>query len=500
MTIDAGLRRVPGAAALSRARPAAPSLAAAAVVAAALALRWWLSFNVDVSWWLIVGERVLDGQRLYVDILETNPPMAGAVYFLGVVLARAFHLRPEVVTDALVFVLMAISLGVTWRMLRSRPAAASLALWAMVLLAILPMYQFGQREHLALIAIMPALAVWISRADRAPLSIADVLIGAISAAITMSFKPYFAFAVGACILAAAYHARQWRVLFAPENWIAAALVVVYGIWVYAFFPDYFTLIYPMVRDVYLLLSAPWLALFVSAATTLSVASVLTVLALQRGRPLDAVLVVLLAATFGFALAFFVQRKGWGYHAYPMVALPLMALGYTIATMDRSASRWRQWRIAACLVTTALLMNGCLWLGTSVDMGELEKVVARLGPHPKLLMLSGAATIGHPMVRSLQGTWVSRQEALLIREIVRRARLENTYDAATSARLDGYVARERDGLIEDFRRLPPDVVLVDNDQSDWGAWVQADPQLRDLLKPYVLVQTVGGIDILHRVAR
>ncbi len=38
------------------------------------------------------------------------------------------------------------------------------------------------------------------------------------------------------------------------------------------------------------------------------------LTLQRGRQLDAVLVVLLAAAFGFAVAFFVQRKGWGTQA------------------------------------------------------------------------------------------------------------------------------------------------------------------------------------------
>ena len=495
MTIDVGLRLAPGDTA--RTRIMAPWLAAAAVLAAALLLRWIVPFNVDVSWWLIVGERVLDGKRLYIDILETNPPMAGVVYFLGVVLARALDLRPEVVTLALVFALIAASLAVTWRMLRGRPAAAPLLVWALALLTLLPMYDFGQREHLALIALLPALAGYIRRADRRPMSLAAVLATGISAAITMSFKPYFALAVGACILAAAFHARQWRVLFAAENWIAGALVVIYSAWLYLAFPDYFTLIYPMVRDVYLLLTAPTIALLISAAMTLCIASVLTALALQRGRKPDAVLVVLLAASFGFAVAFVVQRKGWGYHAYPMVALPLMALGYAIATIDRAAPRWRQWRLVAAGVAAVLFVNGCLWFNASVDIRDLEKAVARLGPHPKILMLSGAATIGHPLVRDVGGTWVSRQEALLIREIVRRARLDTTFDAATSARLDAQVARERDGLVEDFRKLPPDVVLVDNRDSDWSAWAAADPELNALLKPYRLVQTVNGIDVLQR---
>jgi hypothetical protein len=63
----------------------APWLAVVAVVAAAVLLRQTLPFNVDVSWWLIVSERMLDGQRLYVDILETNPPMALASALIALV-------------------------------------------------------------------------------------------------------------------------------------------------------------------------------------------------------------------------------------------------------------------------------------------------------------------------------------------------------------------------------------------------------------------------------
>jgi hypothetical protein len=102
-----------------------------------------------------------------------------------------------------------------------------------------------------------------------------------------------------------------------------------------------------------------------------------------------------------------------------------------------------------------------------------------------------------MVRELKGTWVSRQEALWVREIVRRARLNGTIDQATEDRLAGYVARERAGLIEDFRRQPPDVVLIDNQNSDWGNWAQGDAELSGLLKPYVPVQTIDGIEILRR---
>src|SRR5258707_2358336 len=234
MTIDGGLRFASNEAAYRRARAAAPWLAVAAVSVAAVLLLQVMPFNVDVSWWLIVSERMLDGQRLYVDILETNPPMAVSVYLLGVALARAIGVRPEVVTDGLVFVLIAASLALTWRILRysslrGRVAGGALAVWATVLLAVLPMYDFGQREQLAVLAMLPAIGVLLLRWNRERVTPAAGFVAALSAAITLSFKPYFAFAVGFCILTAAAQARDWRVLFAPENWIAAGFVVLYGI-------------------------------------------------------------------------------------------------------------------------------------------------------------------------------------------------------------------------------------------------------------------------------
>jgi len=447
---------------------------------------------------------MFDGQRLYLDILETNPPMAGSVYFLSVALARAIHIRPELATLCLIFVLIAASLATTWHILRDsrlRSFAGALAVWAAVLLGILPMYDFGQREHLALIVLLPALAVFILRAGREPVTPAAIVIAGLSAALTMTFKPYFACAVGAGILAAAAQARDWRVFFALENWIAGALVVLYGVGIYVLYPEYFTIVYPLVRDVYLLLKAPLLAICLTAATAVWLGGILVTLALQnRQRTLDPACMVLLAASAGFAVAFFVQGKGWGYHAYPMVALSLMAAACAVAAVDRDRLRSFRLRAVAAVVLVAMLAKACLWFNASVDVRPIEEEVARLGPHPKILMLSAAAVIGHPMVRTLQGTWVSRQEAFWTREIVRRARLEEAIDAETEARLQVYIARERAGLIEDFTKQSPDVVLIDNKDSDWGNWAQADPELSALLKAYTLVRTIDGVDILRRTSK
>ncbi|CCD98000.1 hypothetical protein [Bradyrhizobium sp. STM 3809] len=480
-----------------------PTLLVLAIVGAGAWLRHVLPLNVDVSWWLLVSERMLDGQRLYVDILETNPPMAGSAYFLAVALARAIHIRPELATNILIFALTAASLTLAWLVLRTsalreRLADGRLAAWTTALLLIAPMYDFGQREHLALITVLPAVAVYILRAQRERVGLAAVLVAGLSAGLTMSFKPYFAFAVGFCILASAAQARDWRVLFAMENWIAGALVLINAISIYVFFPEYFTIIYPLVRDVYLLLKAPVPAILVTLPIGLWLAATVIVLLLQRNQPRrDAATFVTLAASLGFLVSFVAQRKGWGYHAYPMVALALLAAGFAVSASNLGHDPRRWPRIATAVAAVILFVQTCVWFNGSIDVGQIESQVARLGPHPRMLVLSAAAVIGHPMVRTLNGTWISRQEAFWVREIVRRSQHDGTIDAQAAQRLQSYVERERAGIIADFRKQPPDIVLIDNQNSDWGDWARSDPELKALLEPYVLVQTVDGVEILKR---
>jgi hypothetical protein len=192
-----------------------------------------------------------------------------------------------------------------------------------------------------------------------------------------------------------------------------------------------------------------------------------------------------------------QRRGWAYHSYPMVALAMLAMGYVLTADAGIKASLRRPAIAAMSVMVAAFVVGILWFNTTIYVGPIEGPVAGLKPRPRILVLSGEAAIGHPLVRTLHGVWVSRQENLWVREFVRLTREKNTVDAQTDAKLNAYLAQERAWLIEDFKRMPPDVVLVDNLRDGWGAWARADQEVAQLLKAYTLVQSIEGIDILRR---
>jgi hypothetical protein len=137
------------------------------------------------------------------------------------------------------------------------------------------------------------------------------------------------------------------------------------------------------------------------------------------------------------------------------------------------------------------------MNTASDARVLIAPVARLGTHRKILVLSGESSIGHPLTRAVNGEWVSRQQGLWVREFVAKLRRERTIDPETDARLTAYVDAERTRLIEDIKRTPPDIILVDNLLDDWGEWLRADPELSCLLSAFRRVDTVQSIDILSR---
>jgi hypothetical protein len=337
----------------------------------------------------------------------------------------------------------------------------------------------------------------VMRARGQRLALWAAIAAGIGAGLTLTFKPYFVIPVGAGIVTAAWLSRSWRALFAPEHFLAAGVVVAYGVVTLAYYPDYFTLIYPLVRDVYLPMQAPLLPLLGSLGLSIWAGALVVTFIVQR-KP-DAMVAVLAAVSVGFAVAFVLQRKGWAYQSYPMIALALMALGYAIAGLPASAPRPRIAGALACLA--ALFLGGAQWMNDTSDARVLIAPVARLGthlgPHPKILVLSGEASIGHPLTRAVDGDWVSRQQDLWVREFVTRRRREQPIDRETDARLDAYVARERAMLIDDIKRTPPDVVVVDNLLDDWGDWLRADAELSELLKDFRRVETVQNIDILAR---
>ena len=262
-----------------------PVLLTAAV---ALIVRHLVVANTDVSWGFTLAEKVLAGERPYVDFVEVNPPAAIWLYLPAVVIARCIGLTPELVMDCLVFIAIGGSLWVAGGVLRcaglgDRFAAAKLLAMVMTILAVLPAQIFAEREHIAVVLFLPMLCVMLARATGATPSRSEILIAGLGAGILIILKPHLALGLGATIAMAAWSARSWAVLVAAENWMACALVAAYGGAIAVVFPEFLGETVPLLRTVYLPVRRSLSELVVGQpAISIWISSLLALALLRRG--------------------------------------------------------------------------------------------------------------------------------------------------------------------------------------------------------------------------
>ena len=476
-----------------------------AIFALAAALRFVVVANADVAWGLTMAQKWLDGAQLYVDVIEVNPPATVFLYVLPVVVERLSGIRAEFFVDALVFLAAGLSLwiaGRLWRLSSADPRQARLlSILMAAALLILPAQTFGEREQIALICFVPLLAIAALRGGRKSPGWPMAIAAGIGGGLVTIIKPHFAVAIVLVSAVAAYQARSWRPIFAAENWIAAAMALAYAAFVAVAYPHFFSDVFPLLSLVYLPAKENLLSFLLRVATPLWAVMLLLIARLLGWRALKSPFSFLLAGSIGFSVAYYVQQKGWPYQSYPMLALGLVALVLAVVENWRDgvdapgSGAWKPMGIA----TLAIAAVTFTWMDVAIDRSALAGPIRAIKAQPRILALSPDLSIGHPITRQVQGTWVSRVSAqwMTLGAAIRSE--TETLDPATQAKLADCIALDRRLLTEDIVRGRPDVILVQIMETiDWLAWARQDPALADALKPYRPDRTVGDVLILRRI--
>lgn len=463
-----------------------PWLAIAFVAAAALIQQSLSALNCDVSWLITIAERLLDGARLYRDIEEVNPPASVLLYVPAVALARLLGLRPEALTVALVAVLAILSVRHAGRILPPLPARATLvsAACAFILL-ILPADLFAQREHIALLAGLPMLAVIVSRSLALPVRAADARWAGLAGGILVVIKPHLILALALPALWSALRRRTLDAAWAPE-WIALALVCAgYFLLVLLAFPEYFTHMLPLLRLVYLPGRDSWHHLLTGTMVTIPATAAILTFWLARARPSEPAIVALLAAA-GFALAGLVQGKGYLNHGYPAVASALLAITLELARPGKARAFG-----ALCAATLALFATYSY--ARVPQPTALRDAVQRLGPsHPRLIGVSFDFSLGHPLTRWVEGTWVGTRG----NQWATGNAWQQLEDPALSpAARRAYEQAERADaalLTADIIRYRPDIILVD--EVPGPTWIAGNPPLARAMQRYRPATRVANVTL------
>jgi hypothetical protein len=445
-------------------------VAAAAILILAYLLQthFWI-MNADTSWLITVVERMRGGERLYVDIIENNPPISIWLYVPPVMLAEWTGISPETATILLTLLVCLIAASLAMWIagcgdILPRNMIAPVGLALLAVSTILSGNCFSERDHLGAVLVLPMmmLAVWRTIDMRSPRAAHWISAGLSGSAIVL-VKPYYALIVIAAALYIAVRRRDWRALFLPEFLLAAIITVAYLALAWFVYPDFFTTLLPLLNEIYMSFRWPFLTLAYLCLPLLVLPFAVRSLRARGGWSELAGL--LFWTSIAALIPYFIQGKGWAYHLYPAIYLAsacMIVMGASIAIKAprRAAIEAIVFTILAVTIAHGRFIPSGQGMARLAEKADGKLVGMTVGG------FGGDIALGHPLTRLIGGHWIEPYCADWIATFSFRkeflARLAGDFERVQ------YFSQMRSAYFaEKMRRLtaaPPQVLIVPVDDE------------------------------------
>jgi hypothetical protein len=510
----------------------------------------------DQAFALYAAPRLLDGYHLYgTDIMELQPPLIFWMTMIPAFLARSVN-----VTTQVAFVLCLATLIcaiILWSLrLNSDPDrkprslyVAGLAIILLFVMTVLPnvflcrngcgaiRYDFGQREHIMTLLILPYLFSAARRLDGRKLGAFEAVLVGVAAAIGFSLKPqYLTVAVGVEALLI-FRMRDFRYLLRPELLTLILGGLAYCIVVWILTPNYVTDAVPFFSQIYGSYGYVRTLRIIYHPSTLVVAGLAAAL-IWRSRD-DALATIFLVAGIGAFIAFVLQHKDWSDHLLPVQMLLILSLG--VAAMSQLLG-WLDNRLQTAFTSralvTAVTMVSCLVaLGTyyparaALSAGsEREKEIAETNEATRnfqagtaFVALTDGIDFQFNLANARGLVWASRYPCLVLPAVTLQQAnapvgqptggylmipaLIQKLRGGSSAYFGEreYVQKLRSDVLEDFHRWNPEIVLVrrcdaESESCVFGdnfnviEWLLAEPGFDSIWSNYRLSRRLKKYDL------
>ncbi|KAA2214855.1 hypothetical protein [Teichococcus oryzae] len=461
----------------------------------------------DLAWLIWVARQWLRGEELYVDIVEVNPPLIVWISAIPVLLADALGVTAKQVAIPLFGGAAMLSAWVSARLLQGvspvfRNPVPVFTCIACVLL-LMPGVEFGQREHLLVMGMLPHLAILVRGLEGLPLRPGAAVGGGLLAGLACGLKPRYLL----CILAVEAAGWLHRGLRVRMALLAALLAAgLYAFSILFWFPAFIERAVPLALTLYGGTDSAPLELVAESWMLLLGLGVCVLLTWRtpRGTPASGLMLVLTAFAAAATVAMFLDGKNWFYHRIPAMTGVVFALLFWCA--DAVLYRARAMRFRPVLLALAALplllfaqdtsarFYGRLVLAVEPDQTvevRLERLIRREKVR-SYVAFSEWIGLGFPVVNNTGVTWASRFDSMW----ALRGEL-------WKARRDGVAPEEwpiRHWVVQDFMEGCPDLVVVDRrgDAMNYPAILaQANPGFAAVWARYRQIAVVDGLQVYRR---
>jgi hypothetical protein len=482
----------------------------------------------DTGFLLDAAARVLDGARLYVDVVEINPPLIIALNMVAVLSARLLDIS-DILAYRLGFtaVLAGALFLAGWLLRRLFPREIVLRRIFLLLLAFvlfpLAAQDFGEREHLVLALLVPYLLLVTARRLGRDMARVPALAIGLLAGLAFALKPYFLL----LWLAAEGYTRAGRRVhrgaILPETLAIAALLASYGIALLILTPEYLALVRLLAGPYGRFLHDPFLHVLVTGpGAVLAIFALLAFAALRphaRHRELWQSIALGAAACLVAGAA---QQKGLRYHLYPSFALGTVLLGLIAWDTVRPTGnrirliyRWLATSVLTATVAVVCVQNAVVSMGAGRDADrdqfeELVRLIRARAAGEGVQVMSYHLRSTYPLLNYSGARSASRFPHLWILAAEYLDELESSeplvyHDAPEMSPSERYLNQ---AVLEDLREHRPKLLVVFRHardlpvnglrRLDYVAYFARDPGIARILRDYQLVAELGDYLVYERV--
>lgn len=438
-----------------------PEILLLTVLAGLLPILLSLRLTHDVSWQFWIARQLIHGVPLYEYIMEINPPL----WFWMALPLEYFGIQWSIAGDRLYIVSIIIIAGwsaiVTGHLLFAKQARLrTIFMISCALLAIIaPIYDFGQREQITVLLALPYCALIFKRVNEERVSPLLMFLIAIGAAVGFALKHYFILVPISLELWYLLYHRQILKIIRVETVTLLLAAIAYVAAIVIFTPAFFTKVVPLVAASYHGYERPFVVQLLRNEVIIWLLAAVSYARMRKGiEQRDQRIADMLAiSTIAFAACYFLQQKGWQYHAIPATVCATILMVHCLA-IKQDVVRQITLHPAAFFAALLFLLTGIVRGPYNSEWADnMPNYLRDLRPGSSVMIVTADPRRVFPFVDDYKLVWPSRHFAHWM--IAAIAHVENgKQQNAMTPELSAMARDIRIMLVEDLRCNPPEIIF------------------------------------------
>jgi hypothetical protein len=429
------------------------------------------------------------------------------IYTIPVLLAAWLSIDVELSLRLLVFIISSLSISLCSAVLALGPILGAVFL-------LLPAHEFGEREHLCMMMVMPYVFVLGRRLGNKTVHTGLAFVAGLMAGVGFAIKPFFLIPLVTFELYVISHDRKLAVR--TETVIILAIMIGYLGSVFLLLPDYIYVVVPVLLQLYYPgFGEELLVLLLTPGVIFCLTSLLFYCLAYERDEYGLLPRILSLGVVGFLLSYLLASTLWYYHL-----LPALGFATVLASIVFKQFIQRHWTVAGKMkVSIVGLLLFWFPIGAVLYFNSLAILDREFGWRKHILdhlKANYAAGTSWYLISTRDVVFPVFEEASLVSTLRSPnfwwmpGLLKLKAVASNAAELSDLNTKESyfiNLVAEDLETQSPDMVLVDNreydyelalENFDYVTYLSQSKRFEEVWRSYRYVETLGPFKVYRRV--